>query len=102
MANPASTSRIAAARLPEMDAQLDLPRSEAGRSTNAAENGSAATSSERQPTPEPGKKTEAAPQLHKWVYQTAQADLTLAENLEKSKWEKGCCKCAKKIGGMIV
>jgi hypothetical protein len=85
-----------------MDAQLDLPRSEAGRSTNAAENGSAATSSEHQPTPEPGKKTQAAPQLHKWVYQTAQADLTLAENLEKSKWEKGCCKCAKKNGGMIV
>jgi hypothetical protein len=81
-----------------MDAQLDLPRSEAGRSTNAAENGSAATSSERQPAPEPGKKTQAAPQLHKWVYQTAQADLTLAENLEKSKWEEGLQVCGGKTG----
>ena len=33
---------------------------------------------------------EDTPQFRKWVYQTSQQDLTLAENLEKSKWEGEC------------
>jgi hypothetical protein len=75
--------------------------SETGQSANAAENGSAETNTQHQSPTDPGKKAQVetdAPQLHKWIYQTSHGDLTLAENLEKSKWEEECCKCAKKTG----
>jgi hypothetical protein len=82
-----------------MENQQDQMLSETDQSANAAENGSAVTNTQHQSTLDLGKKAQVgtdAPQLHKWVYQTSQGDLTLAENLEKSKWEGECCKCEKK------
>jgi hypothetical protein len=77
-----------------MDSEEDQVRSEACNSDNAAADGSSATNKDTQSTSDPEEKHEIIqdnPQLHKWVYQTSQEDLTLAENLEKSKWEGQDC-----------
>jgi hypothetical protein len=83
-----------------MDEQEDPLSSRPGKSAEVAENGSVATSKEQVSTPEtPGNEPSVkadAPQLCKWVYQTSHGDLTLAENLEKSKWEGGRCEGTKK------
>ncbi len=79
-----------------MDNQQNHMLSEASKSVNTAENGSAGPIQEQQPPPEPVNTDGVAPQLQKWVYQTSQMDLTLAEILEKSKWEGECCKGGEK------
>jgi hypothetical protein len=74
-------------------------------SADVVENGSLVTSQERRFSSETiGNNSSAgedSPQLQNWVYQTSHSDLTLAENLEKSKWEGGSCKGAKKPGGWL-
>lgn len=87
-----------------MDEQEDDSSSKLSKSPEAAENGSVTptNSKEQRSTPETGSKMisegDDAPQLHKWVYQTSQHDLTLAENLEKSKWEGRCGESEKNEG----
>jgi hypothetical protein len=90
-----STSPTATVGRSEIDEQ-EGQSSKLAKFPDTAENSSVTpTNSKNQGyTPEAaGKKAsvgDGAPQLHKWVYQTSQHDLTLAENLEKSKWESGC------------
>jgi hypothetical protein len=98
------TSSTATVGRSEMEEQEDDSSSKLSKSPEAAESGSVTptNSKEQRSTPETGsKKIPAggdAPQLHKWVYQTSQHALTLAEILEKSKWEGGCGESEKNGG----
>jgi hypothetical protein len=77
-----------------MDNQQDQSASDPGKSIITAENGSAAMSKEQ--TEKKAEDGKNCSQLHKWVYQTSQGDLTFSENLEKSKWEGNFHNCVNK------
>lgn len=91
--SPLPASIIGAPR----SAIIEQEERSSNRSPTTAENGSTTTCKGNDSAPKLARRRrenlteEDTPQLRKRVYQTSQQDLTLAENLEKSKWEGECC-----------